>query len=156
MTGLEALRRNPGVIGELIAPHPPGALRSRPFAGKWTPNEILGHLVDHEIVTMCRIRTMRMNPAPWLESYDQERWVEVQRHNERDGAALLERLRFLRALNLEQYESLSEDERTAPHRLAFSTSITLADLIDRHAAHDAHHIEQLRRYLAAARDETAE
>ncbi len=152
MSGLDTLRRTPEVIAGLTADVPADVLRSRPFAGKWTPNEILGHLVDHEIVTMCRIRVMRMDPTPWLASYDQEQWVATQRHNDRDPAEFLRRFRFLRALNLEQYDALTVEERATTHPRPASPgdTITLEALIERHAGHDAHHLDQLRRYLAAA------
>ena len=45
---LEVLAQTAPALGEIVRTHSAKVLRSRPFEGKWTPNEIIGHLVDGE------------------------------------------------------------------------------------------------------------
>ncbi len=144
---IAVLRQTPGHLAGIVRNHSAETLRRRPFAGKWTPNEILGHLVDHEIVSMCRIRTTRFDDVPWLSRYDQERWVQMQGHNERDPNAFVRRFSELRNLNLEQYESLSPDALTRAKPRDDGGAMTLADLMRVHASHDLSHLDQIDRYL---------
>lgn len=144
---LAVLKQTPSELDAIVQRHTPEVLRQRPFEGKWTPNEILGHLVDHEIVSMSRIRTTRIDDVPWLERYDQERWVAVQGHNERDPREFVRRFIELRKLNIEQYESLSPDELTRPKLRSDGREVTLEDLLRTHAGHDLSHLAQIARYL---------
>ena len=139
-------------LEDITTAHSADVLRRRPFAGKWTPNEILGHLVDHEIVSMSRIRTTRFDDVPWLSRYDQERWVEAQRHNDGEPSEFGRRFTELRKLNLEQYESLSPDEMTRANPRGDSGEMALADLMRVHAGHDLSHLDQIARYLQAVPD----
>ena len=47
---LEVMAQTPSTLAEIVRAHPTAVLRTRPFAGKWTPNEIIGHLADGEWV----------------------------------------------------------------------------------------------------------
>ncbi len=146
---IAVLRQTPGHLADIVRDHSAETLRRRPFAGKWTPNEILGHLVDHEIVSMSRIRTTRFDDVPWLSRYDQERWVEAQRHNDGEPGEFVRRFTELRAWNLEQYDALSEQELTSDRPRREGGTLTLGDLICVHAGHDLSHLDQIARYLAA-------
>ena len=141
------LRSTAQRLEDITTAHSADVLRQRPFAGKWTPNEILGHLVDHEIVSMCRIRTTRFDDVPWLSRYDQERWVQMQGHNERDPNEFVQRFSELRNLNLEQYESLSPDALTRANPRGDGGAMALAELMRVHAVHDLAHLDQIERYL---------
>ena len=93
---------------------------------------------------------MRFDDVPWLSRYDQERWVQMQDHNEREPDELVRRFIELRNLNLEQYESLSPDELTRAHpRGDGNGEVTLAYLLRIHAGHDLTHLDQITRYLTA-------
>ncbi len=90
---------------------------------------------------------MRFDDMPWLSPYDQERWVQMQGHNEREPGELVRRFIELRNLNLEQYESLSPYELTRAHPRGGGSEIALADLMRVHAEHDLSHLDQIDRYL---------
>ena len=146
---IAVLKQTPTELNAIVERRSAELLRQRPFEGKWTPNQILGHLVDHEIVSMSRIRTTRIDDVPWLERYDQERWVTVQSHNERDPNEFVRRFSELRSLNLEQYESLSPDELARPKQRSDGTEVTLEHLLRIHAGHDLWHLDQIARYVQA-------
>ena len=85
-----------GIVGQYSAEQ----MRTRPFPGKWTPNEIVGHLGDTEWVFGYRIRSILSEDQPQILSMDHEQWVAWQRHNEQEPTDLLETFRQLRAANL--------------------------------------------------------
>ena len=62
---LEVLAQTAFRLAEIVRAHSVTALRTRPFEGKWTPNEIIGHLVDGEWVYGYRLRLIvsEDNPA---------------------------------------------------------------------------------------------
>lgn len=151
---LAILRHTPDELRRMVEHHSANVLQQRPFAGKWTPNEILGHLVDHEIVSMCRIRTMRFDDVPWLSRYDQERWVQMQSHNDRDPDEFVRRFSELRTLNLEQYGSLSPDELARAKPRSDGSQVTLEYLLRTHAGHDLSHLDQITRYVQAVTEST--
>src|SRR3989442_13647788 len=57
-------------------------LRRTPAAGEGSVLELLGHLVDAEIVLSGRYRWVLSHDRPPLFGYDQDRWVEGLRHND--------------------------------------------------------------------------
>lgn len=136
-------------IRRLIGPQKDAALRTRPFEGKWTPVEILGHLVDAEILFALRTRTILCDRNPRFVPIDQNRWVAAQKHKERSAADLLEEFGALRAMNLRLWRSLSAKEllRSAMHPERGEES--LDEMITMLAGHDLSHLDQLERYLKA-------
>lgn len=146
---LEVLARTPDALRSLVSNRPASVMRTRPFAGKWTPNEILGHLVDAEMLFAYRSRTMLCDDRPKLQPMDQERWVEFQKHNEREPRELLDAHAALRAMNLSLWRRLDASElaRVGVHAERGEESLSL--LITMAAGHDLSHIDQITRYLAA-------
>src|SRR5438094_10014512 len=57
-------------------------LRQTPAPGEWSVLELLGHLVDAEIVVSGRYRWVLSHDRPPLLGYDQDRWVERLRHKD--------------------------------------------------------------------------
>ncbi|MHC4429999.1 MAG: DinB family protein, partial [Planctomycetota bacterium] len=55
---LEVLSQTPQRLAQIVAANSVERLRSRPAPGKWTPNEILGHLADTEWAHGWRMRTV--------------------------------------------------------------------------------------------------
>src|SRR5579871_1802974 len=75
-------------------------LRRRPAAGEWSVLELLGHLVDAELVGAARYRWILSHEAPTLVGYDQDRWVARLRHNDDSPDELLALFSALRRANL--------------------------------------------------------
>ena len=78
----EVLGQTASTLSDIVHKHPTTVLRARPFAGKWTPNEIIGHLTDSEWVYGYRLRLIFCEDNPTILGMNQE-WVAAQRHNER-------------------------------------------------------------------------
>jgi len=146
---LHVLAETPEALASRVKPHSAEVLRRRPFPGKWTPNEILGHLADTEWVFGYRIRLILCEEQPTLLGMDQEKWVTGQQRNERDPADQLEEFRVLRRYNLALWKSMtpSNFERIGRHNERGPEPLGL--MLRMEAGHDLSHLNQLDRYLAA-------
>lgn len=146
---LEILEQTPTRLGELLRGRSAAFLRRRPFAGKWTPTEIVGHLLDSEWVFGYRIRAVLGDDEPRIISMDQDAWVRSQRHAERDAHELLEQFAALRRANLDFWRRVPADalSRRGVHENRGAES--LGEMLEMEAGHDLSHLDQLRRYVAA-------
>jgi hypothetical protein len=146
---IEILAETPRVLASLVEAHTPAQMQMRPFDGKWTPSEILGHLGDTEWVFGYRIRQVLGEERPQIYAMDHELWVRGQRHNERDPGELLETFRGLRAPNIRLWQRMTpaDLQRVGIHNERGPESLETTLLLQ--AGHDLSHIDQLKRYLAA-------
>lgn len=146
---LDILAQTPDRFAALIASNPPETLRARPYAGKWTPLEVMGHLLDGEWTYGYRSRTILCDETPEIIGMDQDRWVACQQHNQRDPADLLDEFRTLRRSNLRLWRNAGaqERERFGLHRERGEESLGL--IIELLAGHDLWHLQQIDRYLKA-------
>jgi hypothetical protein len=62
----ELLAQTASALADIVSIHPAAMLRTRPFAGKWTPNEIIGHLTDTEWVYGYRLRLILCEENPTI------------------------------------------------------------------------------------------
>src|SRR5260221_9334761 len=62
----------------------------RPASGKWSPKEILGHLVDSASNNHQRFVRAQLVPDLIFPPYEQESWVAVQRYGEESWLDLVE------------------------------------------------------------------
>src|SRR5258708_2950849 len=97
---LEVMAQTPSTLGDIAGKHSATVLRTRPFEGKWTPNEIIGHLTDSEWVYGYRLRLILCEDDPAILGPNQDFWVAALRHNEREPLDLVEIFRTLRQFNL--------------------------------------------------------
>ncbi len=146
---LEVLDETPRVLVRVIAQNPVELMRQRPLEGKWTPNEILGHLADSEWVFGYRLRAILTEDRPALPRFNQDTWVARSDHNDHDPADLRELFRTLRVFNLSLWRGLSpaDLERSGIHDNRGEES--LAMMLRMTAGHDLCHLAQLDRYLQA-------
>jgi hypothetical protein len=141
---------SPRVLNETVSGTRAAVLRSRPFADKWTPTEILGHLVDAEFIFGYRTRAILCDDRPRIIGMDQEAWVREQRYNDRDPGELVAAFAALRGVNMRLWRSIGTEQlnRIGIHSERGEESLdTMLTMI---AGHDLSHIDQLRRYIAAA------
>ena len=114
---LEVLAQTASTLADIVRQHAATVLRTRPFEGKWTPNEVIGHLTDSEWVYGFRLRLILCEDNPTILGMNQDLWVAGQRHNEREPAELVEMFRTMRQFNLALWNRMSPAELTA-HRPA--------------------------------------
>jgi len=126
-------------------------LKRRPAAGEWSVLELVGHLVDAEIVMSGRYRWTISQDQPPLLGYDQDRWVARLRHNESQPEELLAVFSALRTANLRLWrQSTAEDrDRVAMHSERGPETYGL--MFRLLAGHDRFHLNQMRDTLRAVR-----
>lgn len=119
----------------------------RPMAdGEWSAIQVVGHLLDVDIVYGFRWRLALTAQMPAYPGYDEKRWSELARPSIAD---LLAAFAALRTVNVALLASLDEAawRREAVH--AEQGSEDLRRMLDKVAGHDLAHCNQLERTIAA-------
>lgn len=126
----------------------PEARRSHAYApGKWTVAQVVGHVVDTQLVFLGRILFIARGQPAALPSFDEGAWVETSGHREKslmELAAIYERgTALLEALVASLPAGALAREGTA-NGIEIRGEEVLAYLI----AHERHHFQVLKsRYL---------
>ena len=148
---LEVLAQTASTLADLVRTHAATVLRTRPFDGKWTPNEVIGHLVDSEWVYGYRLRLILCEDNPTILGMNQDSWVAGQRHNEREPSELVEMFRTMRQFTLALWKRMSPADlkRTGQHNERGPESLDV--MLRMLAGHDLSHLDQITRYIQAVR-----
>jgi hypothetical protein len=148
---LEVLAQTASTLTEIVRDHSATLLRTRPFEGKWTPNEVIGHFTDSEWVYGYRLRLILCEANPSIVGTNQDFWVAGQRHNEREPSELVEMFRAMRQFNLSLWKRMSPADlaRVGQHNERGAESLGL--MLRMWAGHDLSHLDQIRRYMQAVR-----
>ena len=151
---MEVLAQTATTLADIVDKHSAPLLRSRPFEGKWTPNEIIGHLTDSEWVYGYRLRLILCEDNPTILGTNQDSWVAGLRHNESEPSELVEIFRVLRQFNLTVWRrTLPVDlERTGQHNERGRESVGV--MLRLLAGHDLSHLDQITRCIQAVRQQT--
>lgn len=146
---LDILAQTPAALADVVNQHPAAVLRSRPYEGKWSPNEIIGHLADGEWVGGYRLRLVCCEDRPTILGMHQDLWVARLQHNDRDPSELAAIFRTLRELNLSVWKRMSPTdlERVGHHNQRGPES--LAEMLRMLAGHDLSHLDQISRLIRA-------
>lgn len=116
--------------------------------GKWTPKEVLLHIIDAERVFAYRaLRVGRGDTTP-LPGFSQDPYVDASAANDRSPASLIAEYRTVRQASLQLFKNLPapawEQKGTASDSPI--TALALAYII---AGHEIHHAQITKeRYLA--------
>lgn len=145
----EVLGQTASTLSDIVGKHPAAVLRTRAFEGKWTPNEIIGHLTDSEWVYGYRLRLILSEDSPTILGTQQDRWVAGLRHNEREPSESVEIFRTLRQLNLAVWKRTSpaDLERAGQHNERGPEPLGV--MLRLLAGHDLSHMDQIQRYIQA-------
>jgi hypothetical protein len=122
--------------------------------GKWSPKEIIGHLIDSAANNHQRFVRAQFTDDLVFPGYEQEQWVQAQCYQRESWPQLIQ---LWRAYNLHLHHVVScvpEEKLTkprAPHslqRIAWKTvsaeqPVTLEYLIRDYIAHLKHHLDQI-------------
>jgi uncharacterized damage-inducible protein DinB len=140
---IRLMRTGPAKIARAIRGLRTEQLRKRPARGKWCIAEILGHLVDTEVVYGYRYRLALSQPGSPIQGYDQHTWTEALRHARRHPSRMMEQIQMLRRVNLDLVESMPRKtwERYGRHTERGNESVRRTlELI---AGHDLNHLDQI-------------
>jgi hypothetical protein len=124
-------------------------LRTRPAAHEWSVIELLGHMVDAEVISSARYRWAIAEDQPPLVPYDQDLWVDALGYAAADPYELLATFDALRTANLALWRRSTPSQR-ARYGVHAERGPESFDLMFRLlAGHGRFHIEQMRRTLDA-------
>jgi hypothetical protein len=150
---LDILAQTAATLTEIERTNSAALLRMRPFDGKWSPNEIIGHLADGEWVYGYRLRLILCEDNPAIIGTNQDAWVAAQEHNEREPAELVEIFRIMRQFNLTLWKAISPANlaRTGQHNERGPESLGV--MMRMLAGHDLSHLDQIDLCVRAAQQQ---
>ena len=133
---------------------------ARPGPGKWSPKEIVGHLIDSAANNHRRFVLAQIEEELVFPGYQQEAWVRAQNYQDASWVALVE---LWRAYNLHLarvMECVPERERARPrrrhnlHEIAFgrvseAEPASLELLMRDYVVHLKHHVAQILAHRSA-------
>jgi hypothetical protein len=143
---LAVLRQTPTAVRAMCAGLTDGQWR-RPMAdGEWTALQVVGHLLDVEVVYGFRWRLILTEERPSYPGYDEKRWSLLPRPA---PTQLLAALEGLRAVNLAVLDGVDDGRRRlGVHGEQGEEHFDLT--VRKVAGHDLAHLNQLARTVAAA------
>ncbi len=146
---LAILSETPKALQALLKDVPEQLLRQRPVPEKWSVLEQVVHLSDVEIVVGFRVRFVlgAEDGAP-IVAFDQDRWQQAFRYNEREPAPTLDAFRAARENNLRLYRSLSQVQWEKYGMHSERGKETVKAIVNLQAGHDRNHLKQMREILA--------
>ncbi|HXM36862.1 MAG TPA: DinB family protein [Pyrinomonadaceae bacterium] len=122
--------------------------------GKWSPKEIVGHLIDSAANNHQRFVRAQFTDELVFPAYEQVDWVRVQRYQDRSWAQLVELWRHYNLHLAHVMSSIPEETRTTSrarhnlHQLAWQTvdqnePVTLEYFMRDYVGHLQHHLDQI-------------
>jgi hypothetical protein len=144
---LEVLRQTPTAVRSMCAGLTEAQWRTPMAEGEWTALQVVGHLLDVEVVYGFRWRLILTEDRPSYPGYDEKRWSLLPRPA---STRLLAALEGLRAVNLALMGGVDEDAATRPGVHGEQGEERFDLTIRKVAGHDLAHLNQLARTVAAA------
>ncbi|MCP5024447.1 MAG: DinB family protein [bacterium] len=110
--------------------------------GKWSINELIGHMLDTEwIFTYRALRFARGDTSP-LVGMDQDEFVAGANFDDRELSSLIAEFAHVRAANVTLFESFDESVMQRKGT-AFDCPFTVRSLLHIIAGHTQHHLNVL-------------
>lgn len=145
----QVLRKTPDSLRLLLDDVNREAISVKP-SEKWSPREILIHLIDTEYAYGFRFRFIMGEKKPKISPYDQEEWSKTFTYGDLDATQLIRAFTPIRRVNLELLQTVAPDlfDKKADH--PEYGLINVAMMIPHLAAHDLKHLQQIRDRLPVA------
>ncbi len=130
------------------------ATRSRPAPGKWSPREIVGHLIDSASNNHQRFVRARFQESLVFPGYAQDDWVEAQRYRDAPWPELVQLWALFNRHLARFMAAVPEPERLRPrarhnlHEIAWQVlpadqPATLDWFMRDYVGHLRHHLRQI-------------
>jgi hypothetical protein len=118
---------------------------SRPLApGKWSPTQVIGHLIDSAANNHQRFVRAQQAPALEFPGYEQNHWVDCQRYENCGWAELVGLWHAYNRHLAHVIGQIPEARRNVPCRIGANAPVTLGFLAWDYVVHLEHHLAQVR------------
>jgi DinB superfamily len=150
-THLDAAEKSPKEIAAVVLGLPEKTLRYKPSPDKWCIWEILGHLVDMEILYAYRLRQMLADKDPVIAPIDQDDWAKNLGYLESPISELVALYGLNRHANVRMLRRLkSADLVKSARHPELDHRVTVADYVGMMSKHGPNHLEQIERLKKVA------
>jgi DinB family protein len=141
---LDRLAKMPDVVADAARGAAPADLSRRPHDCDWSLVEQACHLRDLEVEGYAvRIGRLLAEENPQLADFDGGRVAIERDYRAQDFHAALAAFRDARLANVRAVERLGDEELARSGVFDGSRAVTLRDLLEMMAEHDAEHVRQL-------------
>lgn len=142
MQMLDRLEKLIAVAEPGLESKPAAAVARRPEAGKWSPQEELGHLIDSAVNNYARIIRAQREENPALPGYEQDAWVERQDYQARKWTELIA---LWAAMNRHLVQAARRVPAAALTRRCSvgKQEMSLEFLIEDYVDHVVHHLQHI-------------
>jgi nuclear transport factor 2 (NTF2) superfamily protein len=147
---LEVLQTTSHAVDTMISQSDEAILSAKSDSRSWSFHDVLGHLLDVDIVYGFRLRLALSADNPTYPGYDEKGFSRLAKL---DVPRLSVAFRWLRTANLELIRSLTPQQldRRGVHSEQGGEDVRL--MVRKLAGHDLAHLEQMRNALASARSQ---
>ena len=144
------LQAFPAKLRQQVAGLSEATYRFQPAAGEWSVVEVVGHLIDIDVLMRARIGKIMASDHPTLDPFDIDGTVRARDYQHKNLIALVHSLSEHRAEFIEQIRYLRPEAlgRTGIHPTR--GVMRIADLVALTVRHDGIHTEQIANNIAAA------
>ncbi len=146
----EVLRGIPSALRAILADAADVAAQ-KPAPAEFSLVELIGHMVDAQVVVFTRLRWILAEAEPPIPGYEQDDWVRISGYADADPAQLVDLLEGLERANIHLWLHTPTEQRARvgvhTERGPESFGLTFAML----AGHDLLHLDQARRTVDAVR-----
>ena len=149
---LDQAEKSPKEIAAAVSGLPEKVLRFKPSPDKWCIWEMLGHLVDMEILYAYRTRQMLADKKPVIAPIDQDDWTRNLGYVETPIAELVALYGLNRHHNLRLLRRLkaADLEKSAYHP-ELKRDVTVGEYVGMMVRHGPNHLEQIERLKKQAK-----
>jgi hypothetical protein len=142
------LETTPAEVRRLASDLPQVMLERAPSPGEWSAREVLGHLLDVEVVYGFRMRLTLTEDEARYPGYNEKRWATLPRPA---FEAILDAFTALRAANVSLLQGLPAEawSRTGFHSEQGPDPFALQ--VRKLAGHDLAHLNQMERAIEHSR-----
>lgn len=146
-------------LSAALAAVPREAWKFRPAPGEWSIVEVLGHLVESELMGVTRLNKLIAEPGSTLMPYDESKWAQALHYQDQNAEDALQIFKLMRHRTYQTLKSLPERmfanavvHPENPHP-EFGEVYDIDKWLNIYAWHVGDHLEQIENNHKAWRDQ---